>query len=128
MIWVWNPDRMPRFRRQVCSKFPIDGMVKMKDHLPKDFRLHLGNCKSFLFEDWIVHGCLIYLQNEAERKDRNVLPEWLYAKVAVLYSQQNFTGHQFSSFNSGAMRSCLHFFRTSHAAQFGTSCGRLSGH
>ena len=59
--------RVGRFPRHVCSKFQIDGMVKLKDHLPKDFRLHLGNCKSFLFEDWIVRGCLICLQNEAER-------------------------------------------------------------
>ena len=98
---------------QVANSRHNYGATKVKERLPKDFKLRFGIIKSFSLEDQSRVRDVWYMQRKADTEDGSVLSKRRCAKVAILYSQRNFTGSQCSSFNSGVMQSRLRFFRTS---------------
>lgn len=53
-----------RFRRLTGSEFQTNGAIKLKEHSPKNVKLHSGIFRSFLFEDWNM--CLAGNLNEAD--------------------------------------------------------------
>ena len=55
MSWVLNPDSVGKFCRLAGNKFQTDGVMKLNECLPEDFKLCFGILKSHSFGDCPLH-------------------------------------------------------------------------